>query len=75
MRKVRNAFAHTVSCSFETPKVKDICSNMVFILKPSLKRDESARQQYLTTAIALLVSLWGRPLEVSKHRLKYFERK
>jgi mannitol operon repressor len=71
VRKIRNEFAHRVVCTFETPKVKDICANLIFVLKPELPRSVGAKQQYIDSVIGLLVSLSARPGIVAKRRLKY----
>jgi mannitol operon repressor len=72
VRSVRNVFAHEVTCTFQTPKVTGICSDFKFILNPSTKGTDP-RNQFLTSAIGLLVKLMKRPSDVSNRRLKYVE--
>lgn len=71
VRKIRNVFAHEVVCSFETPKVRDICANLMFVLNPDLKGNETSKIRFISSVVALLVSLMARPGVVSKRRLKY----
>lgn len=75
MIRVRNTFAHEVSCTFETQKVKDICLNFELGLKPESIKTVEPRGRFFTSALILLSTLWRRPSEVSKRRLKYVETK
>jgi mannitol operon repressor len=54
VRKVRNVFAHEVDCTFETTKVKEICSSFVSVLNPRT-RGANPRNQYLHSSIDLLI--------------------
>ncbi len=68
VRKVRNFFAHEVGCTFQTQKVKDICSSFSFIANTE---GGDSRSHFLASAIALFLALWKRPSHVSQRRLTY----
>ena len=71
--KLRNAFAHDIHTTFDTPSVKDRCATL------RMKADDcdsgelgefrvNATGQFETAAVALIMNLLNRPHYVAKQR-------
>jgi mannitol operon repressor len=69
VRKVRNEFAHKVKMSFENDRVRSLCANMKF----SVPGEKSARWQFTSASVVLVMNLTNRPHYVAQRPLKYGE--
>lgn len=66
LRKVRNAFAHELTASFEDQSIRDLCANL------KLPRHETTpRGRFTISAIISAQSLVNRAFVVAGHRLEY----
>ena len=73
LRRIRNAFAHDIHTTFETPSVRDRCATLRMkahdydseTLGPVRMTPQG---QFQTAAVALIMSLVNRPHYVSKQR-------
>jgi DNA-binding MltR family transcriptional regulator len=71
IRKIRNVFAHNVHCSFEDQKVRDMCATLGFSIKDTEDSRVSAKAQFTSSAVSVILNLTNRPHYVGQRRLKY----
>jgi len=69
IRNVRNEFAHKLNMSFNDDRLKSLCGKM----QMSVPGEKSARGQFVSGAIVLLMHLTNRPHYVAQKGLKYGE--
>lgn len=73
IRKIRNEFAHKVKMSFETERIRRLCSGLKYSARPYADVTVSVRGQFTTAAVALILNFTNRPHYVSKQQLQYRE--
>jgi mannitol operon repressor len=69
IRKVRNAFAHSISASFEDESVRNLCRTLKFSAKDYVEVKVNTRGQFSTAATCLILNLTNRPHYVRQKRL------
>jgi mannitol operon repressor len=67
VRKARNEFAHKVKMSFLNDRVRSLCAAM----KYSVSGEKSARHQFTSAAVVLVMNLTNRPHYVGHQSLRY----
>lgn len=77
VRKVRNAFAHSVMCSFDDNKIKDWAaalkvgmSSLANLEKGHKSKVDDPKQRFRMVTTSLVTSLYNRAHYVRKERLK-----
>lgn len=68
LRKVRNAFAHSVNASFDDEAIVKRCAHLTFAAKPYEGVEVNARGQFTTSAVALIMNLTNRAHYASKQQ-------
>jgi mannitol operon repressor len=70
LRKIRNAFAHTVKLSFTEQRIKDLCKNLRFFGDTYMNRKITVEGVFRLSAGAIMESLINRMYTVSQRRLQ-----
>ena len=69
LRKIRNQFAHSLTVSFETQSVADMCKNLTFAIPSHDGSPTYARGQFTSASVALILNFVNRAHYVSSDRL------
>jgi mannitol operon repressor len=70
LRKIRNAFAHSVRVSFTEQRIKDLCKNLRFFGDTHMNRKITVEGVFRLSAGAIMESLINRMYTVSQRRLQ-----
>ena len=69
LRRVRNAFAHEITVTFESDSVRDLCGN----LHLPVEDKENTRGKFAKASMLLLINMLNRPFHVAQRRLTCLE--
>ncbi len=74
MRKIRNSFAHSVSATFDDPKIEKLALTLDFGIAGIIAVDEEiaadARTRFSMSSVSLINSLYNRAHYVSKNKIR-----
>lgn len=70
LRKIRNAFAHSIHVSFGDQSISNLCANLTYAAASYGEVIVAARGQYTTAATALILNLVNRPHYLGRSRRK-----
>jgi len=70
LRKIRNAFAHSVKVSFTEQRIKDLCKNLRFFGDTYMNRKITVEGVFRLSAGAIMESLINRMYTVRQRRLQ-----